>query len=93
MDLLNTLAGEGWIGVDTPKSNRAQYAIGFWRDADGSVFGRGRISGEVETMFRASIAPPPLLLVVENGNSFNLTVTSRGAGNAWAEVYVSDPLL
>jgi len=92
MNLVASLTGEGWLQVRTPGSRRTQYAIALWRGRDGRVFGNGRITGAVETIFYAAFSSDPVALVLEDGRSISLQIAERGAGNDWADVYVSDPL-
>jgi len=92
MQLITTLSGKGFIRLETGAPSQVQYRIDVWRDAAQVAFGRGRISGPVETIFRASLVKGAIPLALADNRVVEISITERGAGNDWAEIYVPDPL-
>jgi len=50
----------GELSVGTAAPTPARYVIGVWRDPNGIIFGRGHISGAVDTMCRAALQGGPI---------------------------------
>ena len=93
MKLISSMNGDGWLRVGTAAPTPARYVIGVWRDPNGIIFGRGHISGAVDTLCRAALQGGPIPLTLGNGRAITVIVTERGVGNDWGEIYVPDPAL
>src|SRR5262245_51064631 len=92
MKLIGSMNGDGWLQVGAAAPAPTRYVIGVWEDPTGIVFGRGHISGAVDTMCRAALQGGPIPLVLGNGQAIAVIVTDRGIGNDWGEIYVPDPV-
>lgn len=92
MKQIRLLEGEGWLQVGSGAPFQVRYSIGVWTTPGGDVFGKGFISGNVDTIIRASSAPGTIPLELVEGRSIDVIVTERAVGTDWAEVYVSKPL-
>jgi hypothetical protein len=89
---IRLLEGKGWLRVGSAERSRVTYSIGVWSTPDGDVFGKGYISGPVETIIRASSVQGTMPLELAEGHSIDVIVTQRNVGADWAEIYVSKPL-
>jgi hypothetical protein len=92
MKQIRLLEGNGWLHVGSAERSRVRYSIGVWSTPEGDVFGKGYISGPVDTIIRASSARGTIPLELAEGQSIDVIVTERAAGTDWAEIYVSKPL-
>jgi len=79
MKQIRMMEGEGSFRLGAAKTYLARYAIGVWRAPDGAVFGRGYISGAVQTIFQAAFRRRPFSLTLAGGRPIKVIVTERGA--------------
>lgn len=91
MELIATFTGLGYLRLDAGVPSEVGYKIDVWHDAAGVTYGRGRITGAVDVIFRAALARGSIPLALADNRVVDITITARGAGNDWAEIYVQDP--
>ena len=91
MKLISSLAGDGWLKLGAAPATQTRYNIGVWSGPDDVVFGKGQISGAVDTLRRAMLCRRPIDLVLCCGNLIRVIVTDPGACDDCAEIYVPHP--
>jgi len=92
MQYLRASIGEGLLKIDDLDPCLAQYAIGYWEAADGTLVATGHVASLPEAMLAAERAER-VSLVMSDGQTASVEVTRRGAGSDWGEIDLYAPTL
>src|SRR4051794_39815911 len=92
MRYLSASIGEGLLKIDNLDPCPAQYTIGYWEAADGTLVATGHVASLPEAMTAAERADR-VVLAMSDGQIANVEITRRGAGSDWGEIDLCAPTL
>lgn len=92
MKYIRASIGEGLLKIDDLDPCPAEYTIGYWEAADGTLVATGHVASLPEAMIAAERADR-VMLVMCDGQIANVEITRRGAGSDWGEIDLCAPAL
>ena len=90
MKYLRASIGEGLLKIDDYDPCPAQYTIGYWEAADGTLVATGHVSSLPEAMLAAERAER-VALAMSDGQIANVEITRLGAASDWGEIDLCAP--
>jgi hypothetical protein len=92
MRYLQASIGEGLLKIDDLDPCPAEYTIGYWEAADGTLVATGHVASLPEAMTAAERARR-VMLVMSDGHCTSVEILRLGTGSDWGEIDLCTPTL